>query len=97
MKKTIEMPEVMGCEQNECAYNLGSLCHARGITVGGMQDHLCDTMMPSGSHTHRKETAGVGACRTRNCVHNEDWECRAEGINITLSGGQALCGTFAAG
>lgn len=97
MKQSIEMPEVMRCEAEQCAYNMDSMCHARAITVGNMQQHLCDTMIMSGKHTQRKEMAGVGACRSANCIHNEDLECQAEGINVTLSGGQAFCGTFAAG
>lgn len=96
MKRSIEMPEIMQCEAKQCAYNVDSMCHARAITVGDMQEHLCDTMIMSKKHTQRKETAGVGACRSTNCVSNEDLECQAEGINVTLSGGQAFCGTFEA-
>ncbi|MDD5705946.1 MAG: DUF1540 domain-containing protein [Kiritimatiellae bacterium] len=96
MKQVIEMPEVIQCEAKQCAYNTASTCHARAITVGNMQQHLCDTMIAVKKHTQRKEAAGVGACRSANCVHNEDLECQADGINITLSGGRAFCGTFAA-
>ncbi len=96
MKKLIEMPEVTQCEAKECAYNVDSMCQARGITVGDMQQQLCDTMWKSKQHTRRREGAGVGACRSANCVHNEDLECQAYGINIVLSGGQAHCGTFSA-
>lgn len=96
MKQTIEMAQVKQCQAKQCAYNMNSMCHARAITVGNMQQHLCDTMIMSKQHTQRAETAGVGACRSANCIHNEDLECQAEGINVTLSGGQASCGTFAA-
>ncbi len=96
MKKTIEVPEVIQCQAKQCAYNMNSTCHARAITVGNMHKHLCDTMVLSKQHTQRTETAGVGACRSANCIHNEDLECQAEEINVTLSGGQASCGTFAA-
>jgi hypothetical protein len=95
VKQTIEMPEVMQCQAKQCAYNMNSMCHARAITVGDVQKHVCDTMTMSAKHTQRTETAGVGACRSANCIHNEDLECQAEGISITLSGGQASCGTFA--
>lgn len=96
MIRRIEMPEVMQCEAKRCAYNVDSTCHARAITVGDMQKHLCDTLFALKQHTQRKEGAGVGACRSTNCMHNEDLECQADGIDITLSGGQAICGTFAA-
>ena len=94
MKKGIEMPEVMQCQATPCAYNTDAKCHARAITVGDMQAQLCDTMFVTDRHTQRKESAGVGACRSANCVHNEDLECQATGIDVTLSGGQARCGTF---
>jgi len=96
VKNVVEMPEVMKCQAEQCAYNMGSMCHARAITVGDMQQQLCDTMVTSEKHTHRKETAGVGACRSANCIHNEDLECQAEGVDVTLSGGRAVCATFAA-
>jgi hypothetical protein len=95
MKRAIEMPEVEQCEVSRCAYNVGSTCHARAITVGNMDKHLCDTMIMVKEHTQRKEAAGVGACRSANCVYNEDLECQADGINVTVSGGQAVCKTFA--
>lgn len=95
MKRSIEMPEVMKCEAKGCAYNVDTKCHARGITVGDVeQRHLCDTIWTAKDHTHRRDGAGVGACRTTNCAYNEDLECQADGVNITLSGGQAHCGTF---
>jgi hypothetical protein len=96
MKKTIEVPEVMQCQAAQCVYNVESMCRARAITVGDMQQHECDTMMKSNSHTSRMDTAGVGACRSTNCVHNDDWECQADGIEVTLSGDQTQCATFAA-
>ena len=96
MKKAIEMPEVMGCDAQECAYNLDGMCHARGITVGDMQQQLCDTMWNSSHHTNRTGPAGVGACRSTSCIHNEDLECQADGINVMLSGAEASCATFEA-
>ena len=95
MKQAIEMPEVMQCEAIGCAYNHDSACHARGITVGDQQQHLCDTMWKAPQHAKRQERAGVGACRSENCAYNEDLECQAEGISVVLSGGMAHCGTFA--
>ena len=95
MKQSIEMPEVMNCEASRCSYNVNAVCHARGITVGDVQQrHLCDTVWMVKEHTHRRDGAGVGACRAANCVHNEDLECQADGIDVTLLGAQPQCGTF---
>jgi hypothetical protein len=98
MKRKLEMPEVINCAQNGCAYNTNLACHARAITVGGgTSEHLCDTMIMAADHTRREETAGVGACKSVNCTFNEDWECAAEGgININALAGQAECQTFRA-
>lgn len=95
MKKTLEMPEVMYCDAVGCAYNSDSTCHARGITIGDMQQHLCDTMWLSRQRAKRKEGAGVGACRSADCAFNEDLGCEADGVSITLAGGEAHCATFA--
>ena len=94
MIKPVEMPEVMGCSIRECAYNTGLMCHARAVTMGDAYDHLCDTMLVSATHTHRKGGAGVGACRAITCANNDDFECQADGIAVSMTGGQALCGTF---
>jgi hypothetical protein len=95
VKQSIEMPEVMKCEANSCAYNVDSRCHARGITVGDIyMKYLCDTLWKSKQHTHRRDGAGVGACRATNCLHNDDLECQASGIHVVQSGDQAQCGTF---
>lgn len=95
MKKAIEMPEVMQCDAQDCAYNRDNLCHARGITIGNMDQQLCDTMWPANMRTSREGGAGVGACRSANCAFNEDLECQADGINVMMSGSKARCGTFA--
>jgi len=94
MRRKIEMPEIMKCVATECAYNHDETCHAKGITVGDMEQQLCDTMWESSRHTARTGPAGVGACRSTHCAHNTDLECQAEGIYVTLGGGQARCGTF---
>ncbi len=89
------MPDVMKCSVKQCAYNVESACHARGITVGDVeQRHLCDTVWHAKDHTHRRDGAGVGACRAANCIYNEDLECQADGINVNMAGGQAQCSTF---
>ena len=96
MKLRIEMPEVMGCQVEECVYNMGSMCHARGITMGDEAGHLCDTMMKGQGHTHRSEPAGVGACRAIQCLHNEDFLCQADGVQVAMQEGRADCMTFKA-
>lgn len=97
MKKIIEVPEVQRCEVSECAYNRQNACHALAITVGDLTGHLCDTSISMGRHTQHKGTAGIGACRAVDCIHNDDFECQADGVRIGMPGGQAECTTFSAG
>jgi hypothetical protein len=92
--KTLEMPEVAGCEATECAYNRDRLCRARAITVGDGTRPMCDTAFHAGSHTHGEMIAGVGACKVAHCRHNNDLECQADVIQVVLSGSIPLCGTF---
>ena len=94
MEMVIDMTEVTACDVEACMYNKHCLCHAKAITVGGMNDHQCDTMFYATSHTHRTEVAGVGACRVRNCINNDDCECQAECIGVTFNGDKADCTAF---
>lgn len=94
MRCKIEMPQIMQCAATTCAYNKDFTCHARGITVGGPDDHMCDTLLIMTPHTDRHEPAGVGACHAMNCTHNCDFECQADGVSIGFATGRADCLTF---
>ena len=96
MMKRVEMPEVKDCSVSGCIYNREKSCRARGITMGDLQGHICDTMMPGRMHSHRDESAGVGACRAANCMHNEDFECQADAVEVSMAKGEAQCMTFKA-
>lgn len=95
MKVIIDMPPVATCEVSGCVYNLNRACHAKGITVGDANGHLCDTMMQCGAHSHRLEPGGVGACRAVDCQFNRDFECEAPSVSVDMAGGQAECKTYA--
>lgn len=92
--KTLEMPEVAGCEATECAYNRDRACRARAITIGGEAGPMCDTAYNAGLHTRGEVTAGVGACKLAQCRHNNDLECQADVIQVALSGSDPMCKTF---
>ena len=94
MKKTITMPDVLECTMAQCAYNREQTCHARAITIGGPGDHRCDTLCAGMGHVHRRAGAGVGACKTVECVHNKDLECAAEHIRVRMVQGNADCMSF---
>lgn len=98
MKWTLEMPEVVSCNMKHCTYNHDTTCHARAITVGGVSDHMCDTMyddIATHQHAKRKEPAGVGACKATDCKYNADFECQTESVRIGESEGLVNCETFA--
>ncbi len=92
---TIEMPMVSKCMVNECSYNMSDKCHARAITIGDAFKPGCDTFIAGDTHTNRIQTnAGIGACKTSTCKHNEDLECMADNVQVGMIKNEANCMTF---
>ncbi len=96
MKKIcIEMPAVSKCMVSACCYNGSNNCHARAITIGDHDHPGCDTFMAGSPHTRKtQQIAGIGACKTTSCKHNEDFECVAESIQVGMVKNEANCMTF---
>jgi hypothetical protein len=96
MKKlTLEMPLISQCEVEGCAYNLRRSCHAKAITIGDDHNPNCDTYFNVNTHCRTtNQVAGVGACKVRECVHNEDFECTAKNIKVGLANTRPQCLTF---
>lgn len=94
MKITKEMTEVSICEATSCSYNIGKRCHALAITVGGINDHQCDTICRASFRTHEIGLAGVGACKAASCIHNMGLECRADAIRVGIKMEQPECLSF---
>lgn len=64
----LEPPLVSVCEVSDCAYNLGSNCHARAITIGNGAHPGCDTFFSESHHIRKGEQiAGIGACKVASC------------------------------
>jgi hypothetical protein len=92
--KTKVMPNVLFCSVLECAYNDHEKCHAGAITVDGPEP-LCDTFFKSQQKGGIDESIGsVGACKNDMCVHNESYECTANGIEVSLHSMKPECDTF---
>lgn len=91
----VEMPLVNECVVANCAYNVDHGCHAKAITIGDMTHPGCDTFLKNESHTHHLEViAGVGACKTLICQHNDDFECTMDQIHVGMRNGGPNCVTF---
>ena len=92
----MDMPKVKDCSVSGCAYNTSDSCHAMAITVGASPDNpLCDTFFLADRHGGVMDlTAGVGACKSFNCVHNKDYECTAETVHVGMKAGHPDCLTF---
>jgi hypothetical protein len=43
----MEMTRVKSCEVAECAYNSKKMCHALAITIGDLDNPMCDTFCQS--------------------------------------------------
>jgi hypothetical protein len=91
----MEMPKVVRCDVNDCAYNTNNCCHALAITVGDEAHPRCDTfchsMMKGGDSG---AIAGVGACKVYECSYNSGLECNSPEICVGYKGQEADCLTF---
>jgi hypothetical protein len=95
--KTIEMPDVSGCDASGCAYNTANGCRARAITIGDGAFPGCDTFLGGADNrAAAPRTAGVGACKVAVCKYNKDFECEASAIVVAAAGAPPACQTFAA-
>ena len=94
----MNMPKVLQCSVETCAYNTKKSCHAMAITVGEPAgDPSCDTFFPAERHGGVIDmTAGVGACKLADCKFNKDYECSASNITVGKKMGQPDCMTFEA-
>jgi len=94
----MEMPKVMACSVENCAYNAEKSCHAMAITVGEPAgDPSCDTFFSAEKHGGVMDmTAGVGACKLADCKFNKDYECSAPNITVEMHKGQPDCMTYEA-
>ncbi|KKK91932.1 hypothetical protein LCGC14_2707980 [marine sediment metagenome] len=92
----MEMPQILECDANECAYNQENKCHAMAITIGGETDHKCDTFLQSSKKGGVPGRIGaVGACKCGSCTYNADFECSAPGIRVGHEADMLDCLTFA--
>ena len=102
MKRQIDMPAVEECTAAHCAYNQENQCYAKAITIGGSTHPACDTYLSDdvqrvpGHVSATQAAAGVGACKTVLCKHNQDLECGAPAIRLQPHASHADCKTFEA-
>ncbi len=91
----MNMPKVTQCSAEQCAYNTGEICHALAITVGDTTHPMCDTFCPSSMQGGDvSSTAGVGACKTSECLYNVSLECQAPSIQVGCVGEEVDCLTY---
>jgi hypothetical protein len=94
-----KMPSVTECDVKSCAFNNENKCHALAINVGGPDDMCacCDTFFKTKNKGGIDSAiAGVGACKVKDCAHNDMLECAAKGIHVVSHSGHADCATFTA-
>ena len=93
----MEMPTVVTCEVEECAYNIDKCCHTMAITVGDSSNPRCDTFCKSNMQGGDNNIiAGVGSCKVSCCSHNANLECGASEITVGYQSEQPDCMTFEA-
>lgn len=90
----IEMPKVVDCGMEMCAYNKEKKCHVLAINVGGSVP-ICEAFVKAAVKCASSEIiGGVGACKMKDCQFNECLMCAASGIHVQSSGSQAMCDTY---
>ena len=100
MKHQMGMPPVEDCTASNCAYNQDHKCYAKAITIGQSTHPACDTFLSDDTRlvpahvVARNVSAGVGACKTVLCQHNDNLECVAPSIRVTSHATHADCVTF---
>jgi Domain of Unknown Function (DUF1540) len=89
----MDMPKIMDCTMEDCAYNRNEECHAMAITVG---DHtpICDTYICGTHKSGVKKRGCVGACKVEECKFNDELECCSSGIHVGIHSNQPECLTF---
>ena len=91
----MEMTRVKSCEVMECAYNADSKCHALAITIGDLNNPMCDTFCQSSTQGGSEENvAGVGACKVESCSHNHSLECDCAAIDVGYQEDEIDCLSF---
>jgi hypothetical protein len=91
----MKMPKISQCSATGCSYNTESACHALAITIGDMNDPMCDTFVQVDTDGGDPQAVGqVGACKMSSCKHNESLECMAETVTVGPKDDQIDCLTF---
>ena len=96
------------CSVENCTYNNQCCCCKGDICVGGEraqrdEDTCCESFMQrrDGTYTssleHPSRIISID-CEATDCVHNEDYKCTAEHVDIKGCGAcdcrETACGTF---
>ncbi|MGC2425192.1 MAG: DUF1540 domain-containing protein [Nitrospirota bacterium] len=89
----MEIPKVLACSVNECAFNSNKECRALAINVGGHHP-ACDTFTNHGHKAGGTENMGVGACKVDHCKFNKSLMCSAPGITVGHHEHHADCKTY---
>ena len=90
-----ELPKVLDCSVDACAYNKDNACATGAVTIAGKADASCATFIPLNIKGGLdRVSAFVGACVKDDCAHNEHLECTAASVRIGAD--DAECLTYAA-
>ncbi len=89
----MEMSEISKCNMSVCVYNRENCCITPGITVGSHAE--CITFNHgSAKGGFDNVNGGVGACLAADCKFNEQLECKAPKIDVTVHDRHPDCATF---
>jgi|WetSurMetagenome_2_1015567.scaffolds.fasta_scaffold40242_4 hypothetical protein len=90
----MKMSEILDCDVEQCAHNKDEKCNALAINVGG-SGPVCHAFVKAAAKCVQPAvTAGVGACKMKDCEFNDCLSCTASGIDVHWRNGQAICDTY---
>ena len=79
----MEMTQVKSCEVGNCAYNSDHKCRALAITIGDLNNPMCDTFCQSSTKGGFEESvAGVGACKVEACSSDVEDDLAVAGHRV---------------
>lgn len=90
-----EEARVLTCHAIDCSYNCATECCAPQIEVGDSHP-MCDTYTRNPQVDIQTGEPPVGACKVTQCHYNQEMDCSASGITLTVHSGHADCATFRA-
>lgn len=90
-----EIPTVRDCETLSCDFNNSWRCHAKTVTVGGLDTPTCKSFKSTAAQNRDTQVLpGVTDCELHMCLRNKNLKCDAYSIKVRMRNDQPCCVSF---